>query len=303
MARLMRVVAALVAVIGTAAWPAPAAAQEVATFSASSPTVSESAGSATVTITYTCPSQGGSTGTVAYATADGSATAGSDYTSQNGTVVFSAPGSQTVSIPILNDSVNEATETFAVNLSNPTTDGCEFEGSATTSNGTVTITDDDVAPTTTTTSTTTTTIAPTTTTTPCTPAISLSQTSFPWTGGTTDVVACGYSSATTGGIYVLSEPVLVSTGTADAAGVIRGTVTIPSGLARGPHDVEVRGQAPGGGPRVLRAGITIGPRTVVRGTRLAATGPPAEPGTLQLATVVGAAGLALMATARRRSTG
>jgi hypothetical protein len=57
---------------------------------------------------------------VAYATADGTATAGSDYTATSGTLVF-APGqtSKTVAVPILGDTAYEPDETFMLTLSNP----------------------------------------------------------------------------------------------------------------------------------------------------------------------------------------
>jgi len=57
--------------------------------------------------------------TVAWATADGTALAGSDYTARSGTLTF-APGvtSQTVSVPVRGDVRDEADETFVVNLSN-----------------------------------------------------------------------------------------------------------------------------------------------------------------------------------------
>jgi hypothetical protein len=57
---------------------------------------------------------------VAYATADGTAKAGADYTAQTGTITF-APGqtSRTILITTLDDNVSEPTETFFVNLSNP----------------------------------------------------------------------------------------------------------------------------------------------------------------------------------------
>ncbi len=61
------------------------------------------------------------THTVKYATQDGSAAAGTDYTAQSGTLTF-APGQtiQTVSIPIFNDGVAESAETFQVLLTNLT---------------------------------------------------------------------------------------------------------------------------------------------------------------------------------------
>ena len=57
---------------------------------------------------------------VSYRTADGTATAGSDYTAVNGTLTF-APGEtrKTVNVPILDDNVEDSGETFFVELSNP----------------------------------------------------------------------------------------------------------------------------------------------------------------------------------------
>ncbi len=59
--------------------------------------------------------------TVNFATADGTAVAGSDYVSTNGLISF-APGTtnQTVTVRVNGDLLNEANETFFVNLSNPT---------------------------------------------------------------------------------------------------------------------------------------------------------------------------------------
>ena len=56
-----------------------------------------------------------------YATANGSATAGSDYTAAAGTITF-APGetSKTFTVAISNDAVFEGAENFQVNLSTPT---------------------------------------------------------------------------------------------------------------------------------------------------------------------------------------
>ncbi|PYJ03502.1 MAG: hypothetical protein DME25_12075, partial [Verrucomicrobia bacterium] len=59
--------------------------------------------------------------TVDFATADGTAIAGSDYIATNGLLSF-APGTtnQNVLVPVQGDLLNEANETFFVNLSNPT---------------------------------------------------------------------------------------------------------------------------------------------------------------------------------------
>ena len=57
--------------------------------------------------------------TVAYSTADGTATAGSDYVATNGTLTFTAgETSKTVHVDVSGDTVVEGNETFAVTLSN-----------------------------------------------------------------------------------------------------------------------------------------------------------------------------------------
>jgi Ca2+-binding RTX toxin-like protein len=77
--------------------------------------------SQTVTYTVTLSNPSTQTITVNYATANGTAIAGSDYTARTGTLTFN-PGvtSQVITIPILNDATNEADETFTLKLTNPT---------------------------------------------------------------------------------------------------------------------------------------------------------------------------------------
>ena len=59
--------------------------------------------------------------TVDYATSDGTATAGEDYTDTSGTLEFAAGEmSKTVSVPIADDSAEEADETLTLTLSSPT---------------------------------------------------------------------------------------------------------------------------------------------------------------------------------------
>ena len=72
----------------------------------------------TLTFTVTLSAPSAQTVTVDYATADGSAVAGVDYTSAAGTLSF-PPGvvSLTVTVPALRDKVAESDETFFVNLS------------------------------------------------------------------------------------------------------------------------------------------------------------------------------------------
>src|SRR6266545_2168322 len=79
--------------------------------------------------------------TVNYATADGTATAGSDYTSSSGTVTFAAGTiTQTITITVSGDLAYEPDETFVVNLSAPT------NATLADSQGQGTITNDDPAP-------------------------------------------------------------------------------------------------------------------------------------------------------------
>ena len=73
--------------------------------------------SAAFTVSLAAPAS--STVTVRAATANGTATAGSDYTALGATTVSFAPGetTRTVAVPVLADVVNEPDETFVVNLS------------------------------------------------------------------------------------------------------------------------------------------------------------------------------------------
>ncbi|MFN6305625.1 MAG: beta strand repeat-containing protein, partial [Microcystis sp.] len=73
---------------------------------------------------------------VNYALAPVNATANVDYTSKTGTITIAANTSTaTITIPILNDNLNEANETFAINLSNP------INATLTNNKGIVTISD------------------------------------------------------------------------------------------------------------------------------------------------------------------
>ena len=80
--------------------------------------IDEAAGTVTFTVSIT----GNTTQpvTVDFATANGTATAGSDYTAQSGSLSF-APGvtSQTITIAIANDTTYEVSEDFTVSISNP----------------------------------------------------------------------------------------------------------------------------------------------------------------------------------------
>ncbi|MCX6481773.1 MAG: cellulose binding domain-containing protein, partial [Mycobacterium sp.] len=79
--------------------------------------------------------------TIRYATTNGTATAGADYTATTGTLTF-APGvtSQKINVPILADTTVETNEAFTVTLSNPT--GATITGAT----ATATITNTAVTP-------------------------------------------------------------------------------------------------------------------------------------------------------------
>jgi Ca2+-binding RTX toxin-like protein len=79
--------------------------------------------------------------TVAYATANGTAVAGTDFTATTGTLTIPAGSlTGTISVPILNDNVHELTEAFTLNLSAPS--GVTLG----TASATGTIIDNDVVP-------------------------------------------------------------------------------------------------------------------------------------------------------------
>ena len=95
-----------------------------------------------VVLTATLSAGAAQTATVAVATSDGSALAGSDYLTTTGTLTFT-PGSSTVTftVPILSDLLDENNETFTVSLSSPVNAAMGAPLSAT-----VTIVDDDLPP-------------------------------------------------------------------------------------------------------------------------------------------------------------
>ena len=108
------------------------------TISVDSPSVGEGGG--TLTFTISIDAAAAVDTSVDYATSDGSATDGQDYTGQNGTAtILAGSTSTTVDVPVLDDTVHEGDETFSLDLSNPV----NGQGSP---SGTATISDDDGAP-------------------------------------------------------------------------------------------------------------------------------------------------------------
>ena len=78
-------------------------------------------GTRNITFTLTLSAASGQSVTVAYATADGTATAGTDYTAKTGTVTFAAGiTTRTITVSIVGDRIVEPSETLLVNLSAPT---------------------------------------------------------------------------------------------------------------------------------------------------------------------------------------
>src|SRR5439155_49664 len=70
------------------------------------------------TVTLSAPS--GQTVTVDYSTADGTALQPGDYASTSGTLTFNlGVTTQTITVPVNGDLLNEINETYTVNLANP----------------------------------------------------------------------------------------------------------------------------------------------------------------------------------------
>jgi hypothetical protein len=88
----------------------------------SNPTVTETnSGSTTMTFVVSLSALSGAGTTVNFGTADGTATAGSDYTARTGTLTIAAGGlSGNIAITRFGDTVPEANETLFVDLSDPT---------------------------------------------------------------------------------------------------------------------------------------------------------------------------------------
>ncbi len=111
-------------------------------FAAANVQVSEGAANATVQVERT----GGDDGavSVSYATANGTATAGSDYSARSGTLSWgdNDDTTKTFTVPILEDTVDEPNQTINLSLSNP--GGGASLG--TPANATITIVDNDTGP-------------------------------------------------------------------------------------------------------------------------------------------------------------
>ncbi|HEY6806376.1 MAG TPA: Calx-beta domain-containing protein [Pyrinomonadaceae bacterium] len=115
----------------------------IPSLSISDVTVTEgNSGTVNATFTVSLSTASGVSTVVNYATADGTASAGSDYVNTSGTLTID-PGqaSQTISVPVNGDTMFEPNETFVVNLSGPT------NATIADGQGAGTITNDDSQPT------------------------------------------------------------------------------------------------------------------------------------------------------------
>lgn len=231
--------------------------------------------------------------TVDFATQNGTAEAGTDYEATSGTLTFSAELNETqktVSVPITDDDEVEDDETFTLNLSNPNSFAVIADGE-----GVGTIQDNDEAPTTTTSTSTTTTTAP--------PTSTISDDN-PNPGDDVDITASGFKGGSDTQIFFLSEPILLTTATADSGGVVRATVTIPEDAQPGAHTIEVRGVDSSDTPRTVSIPITVAGEatdTTAPAQPLAATGSGLST-LILVAGVLAAAGGALLFQVRRRRT-
>ena len=115
-------VAAAIVVLGMPTPPASAAPLDHVTITANTPTQVEG-NSGTTAVTFAIAYTGHPTAfSVDWATANGTATAGSDYIAASGTVSFDGTGpdkTKTATVLINGDTTAETNETFTVNISNP----------------------------------------------------------------------------------------------------------------------------------------------------------------------------------------
>ena len=205
------------------------------------------AGTTNFTFTVSLDAPAGQTSTVNYATADGTALAGSDYSAASGTVSF-APGesSKTITVSVLGDAVVEPNETFTITLSAPSN---LVLGDA---SGTGTINNDDVMA----------------------PIVSaISPSAGPTTGGTVVTVSgsnfTGATSVTFGGAAASSYTVnsatsITATAPANSAGTVDVRVTTAGGTsATSATDQYTYIEAPTVTAVSPKSGPTAGGTTVV----------------------------------------
>ena len=119
---------------------------DTATLSVADAEASEGDANAAVEFEVTLSVASSNAVTVDYATSDGTAKAGADFTATSGSLTFPAGStvSQTVRVPVTSDTLDEDNETFTLTLSNP--GNARFPGDGTTLAVAGTIADDDHEP-------------------------------------------------------------------------------------------------------------------------------------------------------------
>ncbi|MDX6678526.1 MAG: hypothetical protein QOE31_2578, partial [Solirubrobacteraceae bacterium] len=210
-------------------------------------------GSKTVTLTLTLSTAAAGGETVAWTTANGTATSGSDYTAASGTVTFAAGAtSATITLTVLGDATVEADEAFSVTLSSPSS-GLTLG----TSSATVTITNDDAAP-------------------PPPPPLTVSVADVSITEGdknTTLTLTVTLSRAATGAVTVAIATAAAGTGAGFATAgsdytATSGTVTFAAGQTSATFTITIVGDRVAEGSEIFRVVLSspTGGATIARGT-------------------------------------
>ena len=122
----LRVIATLATICATAsllgvagASSAVAATGTAASVTISDVSVTEGNPGSSVVASFTLRVNKRARGSVAFVTADGTATQPADYLPKSGVVKFSGKGSRTVKVTVVSDAIDEVNETFHVRLSSP----------------------------------------------------------------------------------------------------------------------------------------------------------------------------------------
>ena len=184
-------------------------------------TVAENVGNATITVRRFGSSVG--TASVGFASADGTALAGQDYTQTASPPALSwaagEGGTKTISVPITDDAPDESTENFTVALSSPSNNASGEATAITGSPLTVNITDNDAV----------------------TVAFSAAAQSIGEAGGTVTVTAVRTGATT----FSIDVPFTVSGSAANPSDhdAVSGTITIAAAASSGTYTFSVAGDA------------------------------------------------------------
>jgi hypothetical protein len=183
---------------------------------------------------------------VAYATADGTAKKGEDYTETTGTLTFApADVTKTVDVEVTGDATIEPDETFDLTLANAMPANVVILGNTF---GTATIDDDDDP------------------TSPTGTAVEGALNYVTWgkaskskaePGDEVGIAGTGFKIDDTIALSFHSTPVSLGSATANATGGFTSSITIPSSATNGAHEIHAVGTDARGGTRTIRYPITI----------------------------------------------